>query len=86
MFKLRNVTLYPLNELIKKKKKQLAQGHQRAKKARHFEKFQLGKHLETNEVNWHQVCNMISYKRDVLEMGRGSPICEKVCKNIVEYF
>ncbi len=29
---------------------------------------------------------MISYKRDVLEMGRGSPICEKVCKNIVEYF
>ncbi len=37
---------------------------------------------------------MISYKRDVLErqslsevnMGRGSPICERVCKNIVEYF
>ncbi len=45
---------YPLNELIKKKKKKkkkknrLAQGHQRAKKARHFEKFHLGKHLETN--------------------------------------
>ncbi len=37
---------------------------------------------------------MISYKRDVLEsqslseekMGRGSPICERVCKNILEYF
>ncbi len=37
---------------------------------------------------------MISYKRDVLErqslsevkMGRGSPICEKVRKKIVEYF
>ncbi len=37
---------------------------------------------------------MISYKRDVLErqilsevkMGRGSPICERVCKKIVEYF
>ncbi len=42
----------------------------------------------------HQVCKMISYKRDVLErqnvsevkMGRGSPICERVCKKIVEYF
>ncbi len=37
---------------------------------------------------------MISFKRDVLErqslsevkMGRGSPICERVRKNIVEYF
>ncbi len=37
---------------------------------------------------------MISYKRDVLErqslsevkMGRGSPICESVCKKIVEHF
>ncbi len=37
---------------------------------------------------------MISYKRDVLErqslsevkMGRGSPIYERVHKNIVEYF
>ncbi len=37
---------------------------------------------------------MISYKRDVLErqslsevkMGRGSPICERVRKMIVEYF
>ncbi len=38
---------------------------------------------------------MISYKRDVLErqslsevkMGsRGSPICERICKKIVEYF
>ncbi len=37
---------------------------------------------------------MISYKRDVLErqnlsevkMGRGSPICERMCKKIVEYF
>ncbi len=37
---------------------------------------------------------MISYKRDVLErqslsevkMSRGSPICERVRKKIVEYF
>ncbi len=37
---------------------------------------------------------MISYKRDVLgrqslsevKMGRGSPICERVHKKIVEYF
>ncbi len=37
---------------------------------------------------------MINYKREVLErqslsevkMGRGSPICERVRKNIVEYF
>ncbi len=37
---------------------------------------------------------MISYKRNVLErqslsevkMGSGSPICERVCKTIVEYF
>ncbi len=37
---------------------------------------------------------MISYKRDVLErqslsevkMGRGSPICERVCEKIVESF
>ncbi len=35
---------------------------QRAEKARHFEKIQLGEHLATNEVNWHQVCNMISSK------------------------
>ncbi len=47
----------------------------------------------TNSINWHQVCNMISYKRDVLErqslsevkMGRGSPICERPGKKIVEY-
>ncbi len=37
---------------------------------------------------------MFSYKRDVLErqsllevkIGRGSSICERVCKKIVEYF
>ncbi len=37
---------------------------------------------------------MISFKRDVLErqslsevkMGRGSPICERMCKTIVKYF
>ncbi len=37
---------------------------------------------------------MISYKSDVLErqslsevkMGRGSPICERMCKKTVEYF
>ncbi len=74
--------------------KKLARGQQRVEKERHFEKIQLGEHLATNEVNWHQVCNMISYKRDVLErqslsevkLGRGSPICERVLKKIVEYF
>ncbi len=68
--------------------------NQRAEKHDIFEKIQLGEHLATNYVNWHQVCNMISYKRDVLErqslsevkMGRGSPICERVRKKIVEYF
>ncbi len=60
---------YPLNELISNLmvSKKLAQGQQRAEKARNFEKNQLGEHLATNKVNWHQVCNMISYKRDVLE-------------------
>ncbi len=74
--------------------KNLPQGQQRAEKARHFEKIQLGEYLATNSVNWHLVCNMISYKRYVLErqslsevkMGRGSPICERVHKKIVEYF
>ncbi len=73
--------------------KKLARGKQRAEKARIFEKIQLGEYLATNEVYWHQVCNMISYKRDVLErqslseakMGRGFPICERERKNIVEY-
>ncbi len=71
--------------------KTLSRGQQRAEKALHFEKIQLGEHLVTNEVNWHQVCHMISYKRDVLErqslsevkMGRGSLICERVQKKIV---
>ncbi len=61
-----------------------------AEKARNFDKIQLGEHLATNSVNWHQVCNMISYKRDVLErqslsevkMGRDSPICERVHKRL----
>ncbi len=74
--------------------KKVGTGEQRGEKARNFEKIQLGEHLATNYVNWHQVCNMISYKRDVLErqslsevkMGRGSPICERVRKKIVEYF
>ncbi len=73
--------------------KKLARGQQRAEKI-YFEKIQLGEHLATNSINWHQVCNMISYKSDVLErqslievkMGRGSLICERVCKKIVEYF
>ena len=34
-----------------------------AEKARHFKKIQLGEHLVTNEVNWYQVCNMISDKK-----------------------
>ncbi len=74
--------------------KKVGMGPQRAEKARNFENIQLGEHLATNYVNWHQICNMISYKRDVLErqslseveMDRGSPICERVRKTIVEYF
>ncbi len=74
--------------------KKVGTGQQRAEKVRNFEKIQLGEHLATNYVNWHQVCYMISYKRDVLErqslsevkMGRGFPICERVCKKIVEYY
>ncbi len=54
--------------------------------------------MTTFFINWLliklKVCNMISYKSDVLErqscsevkMGRGSPICERVRKKIVEYF
>ncbi len=40
----------------------IGMGQQRAEKARYFEKIQLGEHLETNKDNWHQVCNMTSYK------------------------
>ncbi len=41
---------YPLNELISNLmvSKKLAQGQQRAEKARNFEKIQLGEHLATN--------------------------------------
>ncbi len=60
--------------------KKLAWGQQRAEKARNFQKIQLGEHLATNEVNWHQVC------LSEVKMGRGFPICERVLKNIVEYF
>ncbi len=88
---------YPLNELISncdacyRFKKKLARGQQRAKKSRNIENIQLGEHLATI---WHQVFNMISFKRDVLErqslsevnMGRGSLICERVHKKVVEYF
>ncbi len=46
------------------------------------EKIHLEEHLANNEVNWHQVCNMVRYRRDVFErqslsevkMGGGSPI------------
>ncbi len=63
---------YLLNELISiwcllQVSKKLAQGQQMAENARHFEKILLGEHLATDEVNWLQVCNMISYKSDVLE-------------------
>ncbi len=52
MFKQRNVHFYPLNELISNLMPatglKLARGQQRAEKARHFEKIQLGEHLATN--------------------------------------
>ncbi len=63
--------------------KKLARGQQRAEKARHFEKIQLGEHLATY---WYQVCNMIIYKRDVLERQIQIPICERVHKKILENF
>ncbi len=63
---------YPLNEQISNVMpatglKKVGTEARKGWKARHFEKIQLGEHLSTNEVNWHQVCNMISYKRYVLE-------------------
>ncbi len=68
MFNLRNVHFYPLNELISNLMSatglKFCTGKQTAKKARHFEKIQLGEHLATNSVNLHQACNIISYKRD----------------------
>ncbi len=73
--------------------KKLVRGQQRAEKGKYFE-IQPGEYLATNKANWHQVCNMISYTRDILErqslsevkMGRGSPILERVRKKIMEYF
>ncbi len=67
MFKLWNVTLFSTKWAHFKfdacyRSQRLAWGQQRAEKARHFEKIQLGEHLATNEVNWHQVCNLISSK------------------------
>ncbi len=46
--------------------KKVGTGQPSAEKARYFEKIQLGEHLATNSFNWLQLCNMISYKRDVL--------------------
>ncbi len=40
--------------------KKVGTEQQRPEKAGHFENIQLGEHLATNLVNWHQVCNMIS--------------------------
>ncbi len=62
--------------------RKLSQRQQRAEKARHFEK-----RTSSNS-------SVLLHKRDVLEkqslsevkMGRGSPICERVRKKIVEYF
>ncbi len=81
-------------EVSYRSQKKLVRGQQRAEKAGHFKEIQLEEHLAADYVNWHHVCNMISCKRDVLEkqslsevkMGRGSPICERVCKMIMEYF
>ncbi len=89
MFKPRIFTLFKFDACYRSQK-----SWHGFEKARNFENIQLGEHLATNEINWHQVCNMISYKRDVLErqslselkMGRGSPICERVRKKIVENF
>ncbi len=43
--------------------KKFALGQQSVEKARHVEKIQLEEHLASNQVNWHQVWNMISYKK-----------------------
>ncbi len=40
-------------------------GEQRAEKTRNVDKIQLGEHLHL--IRGHQVYNMITYKRDVLE-------------------
>ncbi len=63
--------------------KKLARGQQRAKKAKHFEKIQLGEHLATNYVHWHQVTGLaksglILDKQSLSDVG--SSICERVHK------
>ncbi len=97
MFKRRNFTLLStkwanLNLMPATSLQKVGTGATKDWKAIHFEKIELGKHLATNYVDWHQVSNMISYKINVLEslsevnMGWSSPICERVRKKIVEYF
>ncbi len=56
------VHFYSLNELVSNLVpttglKKLRPLQQRAEKSRYFENIQLGEHLATNYINWHQVCN-----------------------------
>ncbi len=95
MFKEGNFTLVSTKWAhFKQVSKKLARGNKQLKKQDILKKIQLGEHLATNWVNWHQVCNMISYKRDVLErqslsevkMGRGSQTIlnvklQRLCKS-----
>ena len=53
-----------------------------AEKARNFKKIKLGENLATNELNVFEMQSLMSQ----VKMGRGSQICDKVHKKIVEYF
>ncbi len=54
---------------LQKSQKSCHGGNKGLTKQHIFEKIQFGEHLAT-KVNWHQVSNMISCKRDVLEKLR----------------
>ncbi len=56
--------------------KKLTKGQQRAEKAIHFEKIQLGERLATNEVSWHQ--GPYSWKILVLRVAPSNKILRNV--------
>ncbi len=73
MLKWRNVlSFYPLNELISNLMpatglKLFGAGATKGWKSKIFWEDSAGRTLTTNYVTWHQLCNRIIYKRDVLE-------------------
>ncbi len=82
--------IYSLNELIRNLMpatglKKVGMGAPKGWKSKtHFEKIKLGEYLATNYVNCHLVCNMISYKRDVLERQSLSERWSEVLQSVKE--